>query len=117
MTQAAPTLKVTVDLPEPLPSLPAPLVHLCLRFLPESVTNSIKYAGASSFAFRLTWHGQEIQLCAEDNGCVENLSRARNGFSSLRQRVEDLGGTFHAAVALNQPVRLHACLPVLPGAL
>ena len=112
VSAAAPSLALTLQLPDPLPELPAPLVHLCLRFLQESVSNTIKYAGASLFEFELDLQADQLVLTAGDNGKVLNLPRARAGFGSLRERVEALGGRFHVILAAQEPVRLRALVPL-----
>ncbi len=111
--KAAPQLSMELELPHPLPELPDSIVHLCLRFLQESVTNTIKYAGASSFTFRLTAQTDLIVLSAEDDGCVQNLVKAQRGFSSLRNRIEAHGGTLNVTLAVQQAVRLEAHVPVV----
>lgn len=112
VSASAPHLKLSLQLPNPRPSLPPPLIHLSLRFLQESLSNTIKYASATTYEFHLDCYGDTLLLRATDDGTVRNLANARAGFQSLRERVETLGGQFQVTLAHLKPVQLNASIPI-----
>ena len=112
VSASAPHLRLNLNLPEPLPQLPAPLIHLSLRFLQETLSNTIKYASATAYEFHLDCSDGTLSLSATDDGVIRNLSKAQNGFRSLRERVEAMGGHFQVRLAKLEPVQLSASVPL-----
>lgn len=112
VSASAPHLRLELNLPEPLPQLPTPLIHLSLRFLQETLSNTIKYASATAYEFHLSCADGTLSLSATDDGVVHNLSKAQRGFRSLRERVEAVGGHFQVQLAKMEPVQLSASVPL-----
>ena len=61
----------------------------------EALTNTLKYAHATSFAARLNFKAREVILELEDNGAGFKLQDPHDGFGlqGMRERVEQIGGT------------------------
>jgi len=90
-------LNVMFDAPEGLPPLPAAVEVAVYRIAQEAVTNVIRHADARTCHIRLNLDESESFLCLEVQDDGRGLSvnrRAGIGLNSMRERAEELGGTF-----------------------
>jgi signal transduction histidine kinase len=90
-------LNITFDAPESLPPLPAAVEVAVYRITQEALTNVIRHADASSCLVRLSLDESAGLLCLEvqDDGKGLLLKRrAGVGLNSMRERAEELGGSF-----------------------
>lgn len=88
------TPKVTVEASTSLPPLPAAVEVAAYRIVQEAVTNVIRHARAQSCQVRLLMKdGFQIEVSDDGKG-FESAERAGVGLSSMRERAEELGGTF-----------------------
>jgi signal transduction histidine kinase len=65
------------------------------RIVQEAVTNVVRHARARTCAVRLQLQDTALRLSIEDDG--DGLSASRRagvGLASMRERAEELGGTF-----------------------
>lgn len=86
------TLRVTLDLPESLPSLPAAIEVAVYRIVLEAVTNVVRHAGAGTCLVRLTLD-DDLCLSVEDDGRGLTAEAVPGvGLSSMRERAAELGG-------------------------
>ena len=87
-------LKVTVEAPDSLPPLPAAVEVAAYRIVQEAVTNVIRHAHAHSCY--VCFHVQDaLQIEVSDDGKgIEDTDRSGVGLTSMRERAEELGGTF-----------------------
>jgi signal transduction histidine kinase len=69
-------------------------LYLCTR---ESLQNTQKYAEASKFFIRFSSEKREILLLLEDNGNGFELNKGKKGIGlkNLKERVEEIQGSFH----------------------
>jgi signal transduction histidine kinase len=78
--------------------LPSSVEAELYRIAMEALNNSLKHAAATAVAVRILSHNGELTLEVEDNGRGFDLDRAAAGggigLSSMRERVEHLGGSF-----------------------
>lgn len=93
----------------------------------EIVNNAARHSGCSRLNARLAIEGRDLVLDVADDGCGFDPAVAEGsggtGLSSLRQRVERLGGTLSvgsapgrgARVAIRVPLRRRRSLPVRGG--
>lgn len=96
-------LKITFDAPEGLPPLSAAVQLNAYRIVLEAVTNVVKHARASHCTVRITagdgqpmpGNGRALVLAVTDDGSgLPEEVRQGVGIASMRERAEELGGTF-----------------------
>ena len=85
---------------EESPHLPGPVATALFRVVQEALTNIERHARASEVTLTLMSRPQALRLTIADNGCgfdVEALAaqpRSGLGLTSMRERIETLGGMF-----------------------
>jgi two-component system NarL family sensor kinase len=88
---------ITIDAPENLPPLPAAVEVAVYRIIQEALTNVVRHAEAHTCNVRITmdeqtgWLSLEIQ---DDGRGLSSTRRAGVGLNSMRERAEELGGTW-----------------------
>ena len=98
----------------------SPLAALQLfRFIQEALTNVRKHAGAREAIVTLTSNGpDQLRVVIADDGQGFTPGSQRNGkarplgLTSMRERVEGLGGTFHVKSQPGSGTRVTATIPV-----
>jgi signal transduction histidine kinase len=104
--------KITVEAPEALPQLPAAVEVAAYRIVQEAVTNVIRHAHAQSCHVRF-FIEDSLQIEVSDDGKgIEEADRAGVGLTSMRERAEELGGTFAIQKAIPHGTQITACLPL-----
>lgn len=90
-------LQVEITAPDTLPELPAALEVVAYRVVVEAVTNVARHSGvaAALVTFTVT-PGQALSLTVEDHGRSPEPWRPGVGLKSMRERVEQIGGTLDA---------------------
>jgi signal transduction histidine kinase len=74
--------------------LPAAVEVAAYRIVTEAITNVMRHARAQTCQVCITVNGQ-LMLTIMDNGIgVPSVSHTGVGFLSMRERAEELGGTF-----------------------
>lgn len=87
-------LKVTVEMPPALPHLPAAVEVAAYRIVQEAVTNVLRHAHAHTCRVRLL-ADVSLQIEIEDDGVGLDAAHATGvGLISMRERAEELGGSF-----------------------
>ncbi len=89
-------LAVRVDVPVPLPALPAAVEVAAYRIVTEALTNVAKHAGTGEAVVRLLPRDAGLRIEVEDGGRDGVQWVAGVGLTSMRDRAEALGGTFRA---------------------
>lgn len=90
------------------------------RIVQEALTNTLKHAGRTHAAVRVSWSAQALQVEVTDDGAVGNdeLSRAvtvgsgGHGLVGMRERVALYGGEFEAAATPAGGFCVRALLPL-----
>ncbi len=74
----------------------------------EALTNTLKYAHATRFETRLSFHPKEVRLELQDNGIGFELDRRHNGFglTGMKERVAQIGGQVTIASARGQGTKV-----------
>lgn len=113
-TQAQPAaLKVTVDLPEALPPLPAAVEVAAYRIVQEAMTNVIRHAHAQACHVHL-WVDDALEIEVSDNGIgIDEVHQSGVGLNSMRERAEELGGAFRISKVQPWGTRVTASLPLV----
>ena len=85
----------TVEADDDLEPLPAAVEVAAYRIVVEAVTNVQRHSGADRCTVRLTRDGDELHIEVADTGTGLAADRRPGvGLSSMRERAEELGGTF-----------------------
>jgi len=104
-------------MPDPLPALPAAVEVAAYRITREAIMNTIRHAAATRCAARLEAGADTLTISISDDG--KGLSRSPRpgvGLISMRERCEELGGTFEARSMGRTGTEIVATLPILNGA-
>lgn len=102
---------IVFNAPDPMPGLPAALEVAIYRIVEESVTNIIRHAGATVVTIRLgVGDGVELEIADDGRGIPEGY-RPGVGIISMRERSEELGGTFTIEREVPSGTRLIARFP------
>jgi signal transduction histidine kinase len=105
-------MKIILKAPEKAPSLPAAVEVACYMICQEALNNITRHSQASLCTVSLTL---DKQLCLDidDNGKgLQADHRPGIGLGSMRQRTEELGGTFTFKSIPGNGALLQACFPI-----
>lgn len=89
-------LRIEVEAPDDVPTLPEPVETAAFRIVDEALTNVVKHAGATRCLVRLSF-GTVLTLEVQDDGRglhPERENDGRIGLVSMRRRAEELNGSF-----------------------
>jgi signal transduction histidine kinase len=106
------------DLPDPAPQFVK--IALC-RYIQESLNNAFKHASGREQQVEVNWDGATITVEVADNGPGmldgnKATGEPRLGLSSLRDRIESIGGALSINSTPGDGTRIKASLPLLrPG--
>jgi signal transduction histidine kinase len=119
-TRSLKGLQVTINArPEELPSLPAAVEVVVYRIVLEAFTNVIHHAQAQSCKIDLTItkdQPRELRVDIVDDGRgLSHDVKHGVGLSSMRERAEEVGGTFKIDSEPGQGTRVWARIPLLRG--
>lgn len=96
----------------PMQLLPAASMTI-YRAAQEGLTNAQKHASAEHVAVRLEWISDLVRLSVQDDGSQPSSSTGSGfGLAGLRERVEQLGGTFSAGTQPDGGFTLELALPL-----
>ena len=91
-----------------------PVAEALLRIVREGVTNAVRHGSAREVGLWLTG-GDDVRLVIADDGAGFDVDAARRadafGLTSMRERTEGLGGTFHLTSEPGSGTRIEVVLP------
>jgi signal transduction histidine kinase len=100
-------------IPEGLPSLPAAVEVAIFRIVEEALTNVTRHAYATRVDVEIAVDAGELTVSITDDGEGPRPERhAGVGMSSMRERAEELGGTFRFSGVAPHGSRVCASLPL-----
>jgi two-component system, NarL family, sensor kinase len=106
---------VDLELPDHTEPLPAAAEVAAFYIAVEAMTNIKRHARAGNCRLRLTTHRDKLELDITDDGCgVPAGTRRGVGLHSMRERAQELGGSFELSPASPTGTRIHAALPLVP---
>lgn len=106
-------LVVSVDLTETVPPLSAAVEVAAFRIAQEAFSNVERHARARCCRITLSTIGQSLRLeVADDGQGLERSARPGVGMRSMRERAEELGGSFTVDRAPEGGTRVTAIIPV-----
>jgi signal transduction histidine kinase len=111
--QAPDGLRVGVDTPDRLPPLAAAVEVAAFRIAQEALTNVVRHARARTCTLRVQLATAGLRLSIEDDGVGLTASRGIGiGLASMRERAEELGGTFAIEPRPGGGTRVQVVLPL-----
>ncbi len=105
-------LQITLEAPDSPPPLAAAVEVAAYRIALEAITNVARHAHARHCAVRLRLD-EQLRLEITDDGCgLPDAVRAGVGLTSMRERAEELGGTYAIEAIPTGGTRVVARLPL-----
>jgi signal transduction histidine kinase len=101
----------TFDAPEQLPPLPAAVEVACYRMVQEAVTNVTRHAQARTCVVRLACREQVSIEVIDDGLGLPPTYRCGVGLTSMRERAEELGGSWLIEPGLDGGTRVQMRIP------
>ncbi len=108
-------VKVSLDLPEPLPMLPAAVEVAAYYIAIEALTNVLRHSSAHTCQIRLVLNGVLTLEIVDDGRGVAVHHETGVGLHSMRERAAELGGTCQVEPAQPRGTRVMAYLPLTKG--
>jgi signal transduction histidine kinase len=103
---------ITVDA-DALPALPAAVEVAAYRIVHECLTNSVRHSRAEHCDVRLQIRDDVLAIDVRDDGVGFDPEERRGvGTESMRERVEELGGEYHATSVRGAGTRVEVTLPI-----
>ena len=100
--------------PDQLPDLPAAVEVAAYRIVQEALANVVRHAQATQCTIRLQLIDGALHLSVEDNGSgLPEVVHRGVGLASMRERAEELGGTFGIAGRPGGGTNVKVSLPLL----
>ncbi|MDI9237449.1 sensor histidine kinase [Lysobacter sp. LF1] len=98
----------------PLPERPDPAVELAtFRIAQEALTNVLRHSGASHVTVMLAPRGDQLLLTVIDDGRGFDPARSSGlGLITMRERAQQIGGTFDIETVPGAGTCVRACLPL-----
>jgi signal transduction histidine kinase len=108
---------ITLHLPAQLPPLNAAVEVAAYRIVQTALDNVTKHAQATTCHARLTLTSGDLNIEIVDDGIgIAEKVRAGVGLTSMRERAEELGGTFAITPVPPHGTHLSVSLPLLADA-
>ena len=108
---ADPKMRTTVQFSGPLSVVDAELADHAEAVVREAVSNAVRHAEATTLAVSVV---VEDEVCIEvaDNGCGVPPDITGSGLTNLRQRADDVGGSFTVEALPAGGTKLRWCAPL-----
>jgi signal transduction histidine kinase len=106
----APSLHL--DFPRELAVADANVAQVALRTVQEIVTNAVRHSGARNLWLKLGTADRTLSIDARDDGAGVDNVRFGNGLLGLRERVEQVRGTFEVTSMRGHGFTVHVTLPL-----
>ncbi|WP_433065354.1 sensor histidine kinase [Dactylosporangium sp. CS-033363] len=101
--------------PGDVPALPAAVEVAAYRIASEAMTNVVRHAAAARCRVRIDVTGGALHLSVEDNGRGPGAAAPGVGWTSMRERAAELGGTCTVAPRPEGGTLVRAELPLAVG--
>lgn len=107
-------VQLELNLPDQLPTLSAAVEVAAFRIMQTSLDNVVKHAQATRCQLTLATEGGVLTIDLVDDGKgISPNYKAGVGLTSMRERAEELGGTFAIAAANPRGTHLSVSIPLL----
>jgi signal transduction histidine kinase len=105
-------LQIDLRVPETMPSLPAAVEVACYLIFQEALTNVVRHANADRCNISITINdGLELEIKDDGQGLAQDHPLGV-GLNSMRQRAEELGGSFQIDSSPHAGTRIITHLPL-----
>jgi signal transduction histidine kinase len=104
-------VKVIIDAPEPLPTLPSSVEVAAYRIATEALTNVVRHSDAKLASIRLTTDNGTLKMIITDDGSSNGPWTPGLGLVSIQLRAAEVGGAFEAGPTA-EGGRVAALLPL-----
>src|SRR6478735_4876705 len=94
LVRAVPRPKITLAIDPTVHGADAALTRAIFRFVQEAATNAARHASAEALFVEIAREGDLVRVSARDDGQRTTSIREGNGLRGLRERFEELGGSF-----------------------
>lgn len=102
-----------VFMPPNVSTLPAAIEIATYRIIQESISNVIRHSNATECIIKITMNNY-LTIEITDNGKgISTISKKGIGMASMRERTEELNGTFHVISTSKQGVSIQAIFPFI----
>jgi signal transduction histidine kinase len=112
LAEQVPSLRIHLDLDEPLTLEDPERAHVLLRCAQEIITNAVRHAGANNLWLSCRREGADMLIQARDDGRGSDEIQAGNGLRGMRERLRQHGGQMQIDTAPGKGFALHLRLPV-----
>ena len=93
--------------------MPAPVATAVYRVVQESLTNTVRHAGATRATVSLHYGAADVVVEVADNGGGAGHPAEGNGIMGMRERVAALGGALTAGPDPRGGFRVRATIPIV----
>lgn len=110
-------IELTWELDEAL-QLPRGIENHLFRIVQEALSNALRHAKATKLSLKLHCQGETIRLLIQDNGVGFDLNERKQtsyGLASMRERVNEIGGTLNIITAPGKGTKIDIRVPLLSG--
>jgi signal transduction histidine kinase len=106
------TPSLHLELPRELTVTDAHVAQIALRSVQEIVTNAVRHSGARNLWVTLSAADRTVAIDARDDGAGTDQVRFGNGLRGLRERVEQVRGSFEVSSMRGRGFSVHVHLPL-----
>jgi signal transduction histidine kinase len=110
-----PRIALTIQIPDDLAITDAARAHAVVRCVQEITTNSLKHSDSKNLDIHIYVRDGAIEIEAHDDGSKVERKKSGTGISTMRQRLEELGGGLEIDRASQTGFHLKAWLPAGNG--
>ncbi|MFL5724879.1 MAG: histidine kinase [Chloroflexota bacterium] len=103
---------IIVDVPKPLPVLPAAVEVAAYRIAVEALLNVVRHASAERCEVRLALGDDELEVDVVDDGRGLSSGTSGVGTRAMRERAAEVGGEVRIEMSASGGTRVAARLPV-----
>ena len=110
-------IELTWELDEAL-QLPRGIENHLFRIVQEALSNALRHAKATKLSLKLHCQGETMRLLIQDNGVGFDLNERKQtsyGLASMRERVNEIGGTLNIITAPGKGTKIDIRVPLLSG--
>jgi len=113
--QQSSDVRIALTAPEHLPPLSAAIEVATFRIIEEALTNVVRHARAHQcqISMKLAERGDLLITITDDGKGLPDHYQAGVGIRSMRERAEELEGTFAIQTRPTGGTQVHVCLPLM----
>ncbi len=106
-----PRIRLEIQMPDDLNITDSARAHAVVRCVQEITTNTLKHSDSKNLWIHIYLHDGAVEIEAHDDGSKVQPGKSGTGISTMRQRLEQLGGGLTVDPAPQRGFHLKAWLP------